>query len=185
MERTVVRTRTDRDVPVGRKDDGEGDSIGSDDCSQSGDDRITREDGDVVHRDDVSTDVLATDVADAGGGGTRDDTGKVSTPSDVASGDLEAKSGVVAFDGLRDGIEAMKRIVGDVEIEGGQNGTISWNRTIRGEEAKGLHVRRGVGEVIHAFVETSVSGGFDDGAGQIKIIENFESAGISQENAKT
>ena len=102
-----MRTGADGDISVGRKDDGEGDGIGSNNGSQSGDDGVAREDGDSVDGDDVSTDVLATDVADAGGGGTRDDTGKVSTPSDVASGDLEAKSGVVAFDGLRDGVETV------------------------------------------------------------------------------
>ncbi len=180
-----MRTGTDGDISVGRKDDGEGDGIGSNNSSQCGDNGVAGEDGDVVNRDDVSADVLATDVADAGSGGTRNDTRKVVILSDVASGDLETKSGVVAFDGLRDGVEAMKRIVRDVEIEGGQNGAISWNRTIRREEAKGLHIWRGVGEIIHAFIKTSVSGGLDDGAGQIKIIENFESTRISQENAKT
>jgi hypothetical protein len=41
---------------------------------------------------------------------------------------------------------------------------------IRGQEADGLHVRRGVREMVHTLVETSVSGRLDDGTGQVKIV---------------
>jgi hypothetical protein len=74
----------------------------------------------------------------------------------------------------------MKRIVRDVEIEGGQNGAISGNRAVGGKEAKCLHVRRGVGEII-----MGVSGSFDKGPREIKIIQDFESARIKQKNTES
>ena len=79
----------------------------------------------------------------------------------------------------------MKRIVRDVEIEGGQNGAISVNRAVGGKEAKCLHVRRGVGEIIHTFVKMGVSGSFDKGPREIKIIQDFESARIKQKNTES
>jgi hypothetical protein len=185
MKRTVVWTRTDRDVPVGRKDDDEGDSIGSDDCSQSGDDRITREDGNVVHRDDVSADILATNVADTGGRGAGDDTREVTTLADMARRDLEPESGMVAFDGLCDGVQSMKGVVGDDEIQRGEDGTIGRDMTIRGQKTEGLNIRRRIHKVVHALVKACMRRSFDKGAGQIKIIQNFESARIAQENAKS
>jgi hypothetical protein len=37
-------------------------------------------------------------------------------------------------------------------------------------------------EVIHALIEASVSGGLDDGAREVEIVEHFESPGVPQKN---
>ena len=180
VDRAVVGTRTDGDTSVRRKDDGERGGIGSGNSSQSGNDRITREKGSIVDRDNVGADIPAADVADTGCGGTGDDAGEVSALAYMTSEYFKAKSWVIAFDGLRDRVEAMERIVCDVEVERRQDRAISRNRPIGGEEAKGLHIRRSVGEIIHPFVEASMGRCFDERTREIKIIHNFESARITQ-----
>jgi hypothetical protein len=79
----------------------------------------------------------------------------------------------------------MKWVVGDDEIQRGEDGTIGRDTTIRGQKTKGLNIRRRIHKVVHALVKTCMRRSFDKGAGQIKIIQNLESARISQENAKS
>ena len=92
---------------------------------------------------------------------------------------------MVTLDGLREGVETTKGIVGHLQVEWKQNRAISGDVTIRGQEAESLHVRRGDRKIVHTFVETSVSGRLDDGTGQVKIEQNFERAILSQENGKS
>ena len=103
----------------------------------------------------------------------------------MASRDLESEGRVIALDGLGDGIQAMKGVVGHLEIKWGENGTIGGDMTIGGQKAESLDVRWRIHEVVHAFIKTCMRRSFDEGAGQIKIVQNFESARISQENAKS
>jgi hypothetical protein len=75
---------------------------------------------------------------------------------------------------LRDGVEAVERVVGHLKVEGRERRTFSGDDAVRGQETEGLHVGRSVGEIIHTFVETSVCCSFDEGTGQIKIVQDFE-----------
>ncbi len=102
-----MRARTDRDITVGRKDNGEGGSVGSGNGGQRRDDRVAREDRDAVNGDNVGADVFATDVANASGRGAGDDAREISAPANMASRDFKTKGRMVAFDGLRDGVETV------------------------------------------------------------------------------
>jgi hypothetical protein len=82
-----------------------------------------------INEDEISTDVLAADVANASSRGARNDAGQVATLVYVASGDLKTKGQMVAFDGLGDRVEAVKRIVRYLEIEMGQGGTVGRDET--------------------------------------------------------
>jgi hypothetical protein len=179
MDWAVVWARTDRDVTVGRKDNGERGSVGGGNGGQHSDDGLARENRDVVNRDNVSADVFATDIPNASSGGACGDAGQVAALADVTSGNLEAKGRMIAFDGLRDGAKAMKWVVRDLKIERGQGRTISGDDTVGGQEAKSLYVGRGVGEIVHPLVKTSMSCSFDKGTGQIKIVQDFEIARVA------
>jgi hypothetical protein len=185
MDGAVVRTGAHGNIAIGRKDNGERDRVGGGGSSQRGEYRLTGEDRSGIDRDDVGTEIFTTDIAYACRGGAGDNTGDIAAPADVTSCDLKTEGWMVALDGLRDGVEAMKRVVGHLKVERGQHRAVSGNVAIRGQEAESLNVGRGVHKVVHTLVETSVSGGFHNGTGQVKIVQNFERARISQENTKS
>ncbi len=70
VKRAVVRASVDRDVSVGRKDNRERGSVGGGDARQNEDNGLARENGDAINRHDISTDVLASHVSDAGSRGS-------------------------------------------------------------------------------------------------------------------
>jgi hypothetical protein len=92
---------------------------------------------------------------------------------------------MVAFYGLRNGVETVEGVVGHFKIERRQDRAVSGDDTVGGQEAKSLHVGRGVDEIVHTLVKASMSGSFDERTGQIKIVQYFESARVSQENSKS
>ena len=105
--------------------------------------------------------------------GAGDNTGDVATLTNVASRDLKTEAWVVTLDGLGDGVEAMERIVGHVEVDRRQGRAIGGDVAIRGQKAESLYVRGSIGEIVHTFVEASVGGRLDKATGQVKIVQNF------------
>jgi hypothetical protein len=79
----------------------------------------------------------------------------------------------------------MERIVAHLEIKGGKDGTVGRNVVIGGQETESSNVWRRIGEVVYTLVEACISGSFDEGAGQIKRVQDFESPRVAQENAKS
>jgi hypothetical protein len=158
VDGAVVRTGAHRDVVIGRKDNGEGGSVGRGSGSQGGEHRLAGENGSVIDRNDVGTEIFATDISNACRGGAGGNTGDVASLADVASCDLKTEGWVVTLDGLRDRVKTMEGIVGHLEVERRQLRAIGGNVTIRGQKAESLHVRGGVRKVVHTLVEASVSG---------------------------
>jgi hypothetical protein len=72
---------------------------------------------------------------------------------------------MIALDGLGDGIQAMKGVVGHHEIERKEDGTIGGNVTIGRQKAESLDIRWRIHEVVHAFIKTCMRCSFDKGAG--------------------
>ncbi len=132
VERAVARARADRDVTVRRKSDCERGSVGGGDGGQSGEDGVARENRDGVIGDDVGTDEFAADVADASGGGACNDAREIAALAYMASGDKVTRSRVITLDSLSDGVQAMKWVVGHLEIQRGEDGTIGGGMTIGG-----------------------------------------------------
>jgi hypothetical protein len=184
MKRAVVRASVDRDVAVGREDNGERGSVGGGDARQSEDNGLARENGGAINRHDISTDVLASHVADSGSRGTGGNAGQITAFANVASGDLETKRRVITLDCLRDGVEAVKWIIGDFKVHGRQRRAVGRDDTVGSQEAESLDIWGGVREIVHTFVETSVCGRFDERTREIKIIQDFESARIPKKNTK-
>jgi hypothetical protein len=92
---------------------------------------------------------------------------------------------VITLDRLRDGVEAMKWIIGDFKVHGRQRRAVGRDDTVGSQEAESLDIwGGGVREIVHAFVETSVCGRFDKRTREIKIIQDFESARVPKKNTK-
>lgn len=122
--------------------------------------------GDAINGYDVCTDVLATLVPEANSRGTWGDARKLSTLSDVARGDFKTTGWMITSDSLRDGVMAMKRIVGHLKARRRQRGVVGTIPSARSKKSKSLHIGRGVGNIVHAaFVETGMRSGLDKGTG--------------------
>lgn len=66
------------------------------------------------------------------------------------------------MDRLGDGVEAIEGVVRDSEVEGRKERSLSGYHAIGRKKAECLDVGGGVGnQVVHAFVKTSMCGGFD------------------------
>ena len=177
--------RVDRDVPVRSKDNGEGHVVRGGNGGKSRQYGCAGEDSMAVDRDNEGTNVFATDVANVRSRGAGGNRAKVTTAADVAGVDLETQSGMVAPNGLGDGVQAIEGVVGDGKVHRGQGRTIhSGCRAIRGQTAQRINVRWSRVKVVHTLVEAGVRGSFDQGAFNIVVIKNREGSRIAEEDAE-
>jgi hypothetical protein len=65
---------------------------------------------------------------------------------------------MVTFDQLRDGIEAVKRVVSHLEVERREERAVGGDDTVRREQTQGLYVGRRINKIIHAFIEAGMGG---------------------------
>ena len=117
MDRVVTWAVMDRDVALWGKNDGDGRVVGNGGGGQGGDNRVAGENGSGVDGDNKSPDVFATDVANTGGRGAGNNARYIATLADVACCDLKAQGGVITFDELSDGVQAIEGIIGDFEVQ--------------------------------------------------------------------
>ncbi|KAI2512043.1 hypothetical protein MHU86_2331 [Fragilaria crotonensis] len=103
---------------------------------------------------DTRSDVFATDVANTSGV-VLDDTRYVAALSDVTCGDLETKGGVITFDELSDGVQAVEGS-SVTEVHRGQHGTFDGNSAIE-DRWRSKDIGWGVMmKIVHTFVKASV-----------------------------
>ena len=92
MEGAVAWAGAHRDVAIGREGNGEGGGVGRGGVSQRrGKHRLAGENRSGINRNDVSTEIFATDISNTGRGGAGDDTGDVAALANVASRDLKTE----------------------------------------------------------------------------------------------
>jgi hypothetical protein len=185
VDRVVTRAVVNRDIALRGEHDDNRRVVGDGGSIQGSNNRVTGENGSVVDGDDEGANVFATHVANTSGRGTGDNAGDIPALANVARADFKTEGGVITFDKLSDSIQAIEGVIGDFEVKRREQRPIRGNITIEGQVAEGKNIRRSVVmEVIHTFIEARVSGGLDDGAGQIIVIQDFESPGVPEKNPK-
>ena len=93
----------------------------------------------------------------------------------MAFQDLKSKSGVFAYDGRHEFVQAINWVVRDREVERGDIKIVRSGRKAFVE----LSEESSVGgyfciKIVHSFVETSVSGRFHLRAFQVVVVEDLE-----------
>jgi hypothetical protein len=91
---------------------------------------------------------------------------------------------MLATDGRRQFVEAIERIVGDLQVDKRDVHTIGVDDAVVSQVSKMLDVGRRFVEIVHTFVKTCMCGSFDGRAAKVKVIHDLQRAGVSKENAK-
>ena len=116
----IVRARVDRDVAFGSKDNREAGVVGGSNRGESSKDGLAGEDGEAINGNDEGTNVFALHISNVGRRGTGNDGREVAALANVASSDFQTQSRMRATNELRHGIQTMKGVVGDSEVQRGQ-----------------------------------------------------------------
>jgi hypothetical protein len=117
MQRLIEMTIDDWNVAIWSEDDLERRIVGCCSGAKSIQDGRHSEHGNIVDRHNKGADIFATNISDPRGNCVGDDSRNKTVFSDVAFLDIEAEAGMLATDGRGQLVEAIERIVGDLQVE--------------------------------------------------------------------